>query len=73
MEGRKKLREVFLTGMIKDIYCPIRIDRLINNVKVKASNEKMDLSPTEVYEDVEKLLDVCIHPRFENEYREIMN
>lgn len=55
--------------MIKDVYCPIRIDRLINNVKVKASNEKMDLNPVEVYEDVEKLLDVCIHPRFETEYK----
>lgn len=58
----------------KDMYCPIKVDRLINNIKQKESRPKPspDLSPLYVYQEVEKLLDVCVHPQFQNEYKSIL-
>lgn len=56
------------------MYCPIKVDRLIYNIRQKESRPKPspDLSPLFVYQEVENLLDVCIHPQFQNEYKEIM-
>jgi hypothetical protein len=38
----------------KDIYCPIKVDRLINNIKQKEAKSKpsTDLSPLYVYKEV---------------------
>lgn len=57
----------------KDIYCPIKVDRLINNIKQKEAKSKPspDLSPLYVYKEVDKLLDICIHPQYQNEYNNI--
>ena len=35
-------------------------------------NQRMDLMPADVVDQVQKLLNVCVHPRFEVEWNEIL-
>jgi DNA-directed RNA polymerase II subunit RPB1 len=70
----RSLRDQFmLSEGNKDIYCPIKVDRLINNIKQKDGKSKpsQDLSPLYVYQEVEKLLDICVHPQFQNDYKKL--
>lgn len=71
---RESLRQQFLlSDGPKDIYCPIKVDRLINNIKQKEGKSKpsADLSPLYVCKEVEKLLDICIHPQYQHEFKQI--
>jgi DNA-directed RNA polymerase II subunit RPB1 len=71
----KSLKDQFMPSEgNKDIYCPIKVDRLINNIKQKEGKSKpsQDLSPLYVCQEVEKLLDICVHPQYQNEYKKLL-